>query len=160
MGHFFTQWAKLRMIVQMNEVGFIEIAVFRYKLPHYIFYHKFIFVSMIYRWSGGIFLQSRLSDLRMHKKGRQRQPLQLWYYRQHRTKPTWLLCTESANIFSVILHRNPLTYDSMPAEYLYNLTKNLSQHLQHKLCAVLPIHFLTNWGRTMCAPTNCMLAYT
>ncbi|WP_081349199.1 GNAT family N-acetyltransferase [Ruminococcus sp. YRD2003] len=26
----------------------------------------------------------------------------------------------------------------MPAEFLYNLTKNLSAHLQHKLCAVLP----------------------
>ena len=60
-------------------------------------------------------------------------------------------------IFSVILHRNPLTYEvspsgggvsnadrgadrqtSMPAEFLYNLTKNLSAHLQHKFCAVLP----------------------
>ena len=48
------------------------------------------------------------------------------------------LCTESADIFSIILHRNSLTYDSMPAEFLYNLTKNLSAHLQHKLCAVLP----------------------
>ena len=26
----------------------------------------------------------------------------------------------------------------MPAEFLYNLTKNLTAHLQHKLCAVLP----------------------
>ena len=26
----------------------------------------------------------------------------------------------------------------MPAEFLYNLTKNLSAHLQHKSCAVLP----------------------
>ena len=29
----------------------------------------------------------------------------------------------------------------MPAEFLYNLTKNLSAHLQHKLCAVLPKDF-------------------
>ena len=58
--------------------------------------------------------------------------------RQHRTKPAWRLCTESACIFSVILHRNSLTYDSMPAGFLYNLTKNLTAHLQHKLCAVLP----------------------
>jgi len=29
----------------------------------------------------------------------------------------------------------------MPAKYLYNLTKNLSAHIQHKLCAVLPIQF-------------------
>jgi hypothetical protein len=27
----------------------------------------------------------------------------------------------------------------MPAVFLYNLTKNLSAHLQHKLCAVLPL---------------------
>ena len=27
----------------------------------------------------------------------------------------------------------------MPAEFLYDLTKNLTAHLQHKLCAVLPI---------------------
>ena len=26
----------------------------------------------------------------------------------------------------------------MPAEFLYNLTKNLTAHLQHNLCAVLP----------------------
>jgi len=26
----------------------------------------------------------------------------------------------------------------MPAKFLYNLTKNLSAHLQHNLCAVLP----------------------
>ena len=42
-------------------------------------------------------------------------------------------------IFSAILHRNSLTYDSMPTEFLYKLTKNLSPHFQHKLCAVLPI---------------------
>ena len=41
-------------------------------------------------------------------------------------------------IFSAILHRNSLTYDSMPANFLYNLTKNLTTHLQHKLYAVLP----------------------
>ena len=27
---------------------------------------------------------------------------------------------------------------SMPAEFLYNLTKNLTVHLQYNLCAVLP----------------------
>ncbi len=27
----------------------------------------------------------------------------------------------------------------MPAKFLYNLTKNLSAHIQHKFCAVLPI---------------------
>ena len=47
-------------------------------------------------------------------------------------------CTESACIFSAILHINPLTYASMPAEFLHNLTKNLTAHLQHNLCTVLP----------------------
>jgi len=31
----------------------------------------------------------------------------------------------------------------MPAKFLYNLTKNLTAHLQHKLCAVLPLYFST-----------------
>ena len=48
------------------------------------------------------------------------------------------LCTSSACIFSVILHRNSLTYVSMPASFLYNLTKNLTAHLTHNLRAVLP----------------------
>ena len=32
----------------------------------------------------------------------------------------------------------PLGYASMPASILYNLTKNLTSHLTHNLCAVLP----------------------
>ena len=44
----------------------------------------------------------------------------------------------------LLLASNPLTYVSMPAEFLYNLTKNLTAHLQHNLCAVLPIEFLRN----------------
>jgi len=27
----------------------------------------------------------------------------------------------------------------MPAEFLYDLTKNLTAHLQHKLCVMLPL---------------------
>ncbi|MCM1269289.1 MAG: hypothetical protein NC247_01500, partial [Ruminococcus flavefaciens] len=42
-------------------------------------------------------------------------------------------------IFSVISHKNFLPYDSMPASFLCNLTKNLTAHLPHNLCAVLPI---------------------
>lgn len=49
--------------------------------------------------------------------------------RQHRTKPALRLCTSSACIFSVILHKNSLPYDSMPASFLCNLTKNLAAHL-------------------------------
>ena len=40
-------------------------------------------------------------------------------------------------IFSVILHRNPLTYDSMPAEFLYNLTKkSVGASSAQALCGV------------------------
>ena len=41
-------------------------------------------------------------------------------------------------IFSGILHTNSLTYVSMPAKYMHNLPKNLTAHLHHNLCAVLP----------------------
>ena len=54
--------------------------------------------------------------------------------RQHRTKHAWRLCTKSACTFSVILPKNSLP--SMPASF--NLTENLTAHLSHKLCAVLP----------------------
>ena len=33
---------------------------------------------------------------------------------------------------------------SMPAEFLYNLTKNLTAHLQYNLCAVLPLFCTEN----------------
>ena len=62
----------------------------------------------------------------------------LLYLRQHRTKTAWKLCTSSACRFPVILHKISLTYASMPASILYNLTKNLTSHLTHNLCAVLP----------------------
>ena len=62
-------------------------------------------------------------------------------FRQHRTKSVWRLCTQSACRFSVILPRNPLPYGSMPAEFLRNLPKNLTTHLTHKLCAVLPLGY-------------------
>ncbi|MBP3243409.1 MAG: hypothetical protein J6L99_06095, partial [Ruminococcus sp.] len=44
----------------------------------------------------------------------------------------------SACIFSGILHTNFLTYVSMPAKFMHNLPKNLTAHLHHNLCAVLP----------------------
>ena len=59
-------------------------------------------------------------------------------FRQHRTKPARRLCTQSACWFFVILPRNSLPYNSMPAEFLCNLPKNPASHLTHKLCAVLP----------------------
>ena len=41
------------------------------------------------------------------------------------------LDAHSACIFSAIRHKNSLTYDSMPAEFLCILTKNLTSHLRH-----------------------------
>jgi len=38
------------------------------------------------------------------------------------------LDAHSACIFPVIQHKNSLTYDSMPASFLYSLTKNLTAH--------------------------------
>ncbi|MBR3630915.1 MAG: hypothetical protein IKN55_10680 [Oscillospiraceae bacterium] len=58
--------------------------------------------------------------------------------RQHRTKPACRLGGTSACIFSVILHRNSLLGASPAASFLYNLTKDLTAHLHHQLCAVLP----------------------
>ena len=71
-------------------------------------------------------IQMQLSRIVLHNLG------------QYRTKSVWRLCTPSACKFSVILPRNPLPYGSMPAEFLGNLTKNLTTHLSHNLCAVLP----------------------
>jgi len=45
--------------------------------------------------------------------------------------------SESADIFFVILHRTPLAYDSMPAEFLYNLTKkSVGASSAQALCSV------------------------
>ena len=62
-----------------------------------------------------------------------------WLYQgRHRTKHAWRLCTVSADEFSVISHKNSLKYDSIPASFLCNLTKNLLTHLLHNLCVVSP----------------------
>ena len=53
--------------------------------------------------------------------------------RNHWLNPAWRLGTQSACIFSVILHRNPLKGVSLPAEFLHNLTKNLTAHLAHRI---------------------------
>ena len=46
-------------------------------------------------------------------------------------------------IFSVISHKFSLQYDSIAALNLCNLPKNLTAHLPHNLCAVLPILIIT-----------------
>ena len=59
----------------------------------------------------------------------------LW---QHRTKSVWRLCTPSACKFSVIFHKNAREYIKYSLRFLFHLTKNLTTHLPHNLCAVLP----------------------
>ncbi len=58
--------------------------------------------------------------------------------RQHRTISSYRFCRTSACRFSVISHKNFLTYASMPANFLCNLPKNLTAHLYDNDYAVLP----------------------
>ena len=58
--------------------------------------------------------------------------------RQYRTKSVWRLCTPSACKFSVIFHKNAREYIKYSLRFLFHLTKNLTTHLPHNLCAVLP----------------------
>ena len=62
----------------------------------------------------------------------------LKYLWQYRTKSVWRLCTPSACKFSVILHKNAREYIKYSLRFLFHLTKNLTTHLPHNLCAVLP----------------------
>ena len=58
--------------------------------------------------------------------------------RQYRTKSVWRLCTPSACKFPVIFHKNAREYIQYSLRFLFHLTKNLTTHLSHNLCAVLP----------------------
>lgn len=58
--------------------------------------------------------------------------------RQYRTKSVWRLCTPSACKFFVIFHKNAREYIKYSLRFLFHLTKNLTTHLSHNLCAVLP----------------------
>ena len=58
--------------------------------------------------------------------------------RQHRTKSVWRLCTPSCK-FPVIFHKNAREYIQYSLRFLLHLTKNLTTHLSHNLCAVLPL---------------------
>ncbi|MFR2097243.1 MAG: hypothetical protein ACLS4X_02860, partial [Ruminococcus callidus] len=58
---------------------------------------------------------------------------------QYRTKSVWRLCTPSACKFSVIFHKNAREYIKYSLRFLFHLTKNLTTHLPHNLCAVLPL---------------------
>ena len=57
---------------------------------------------------------------------------------QYRTKSVWRLCTPSACKFPVIFHKNAREYIKYSLRFLFHLTKNLTTHLSHNLCAVLP----------------------
>ncbi|MEE0506079.1 MAG: hypothetical protein UDL61_05790, partial [Ruminococcus callidus] len=48
------------------------------------------------------------------------------------------LCTPSACKFPVIFHKNAREYIKYSLRFLFHLTKNLTTHLSHNLCAVLP----------------------
>ena len=70
-----------------------------------------------------------------------RHTVSLWvleYIRQYRTKSVWRLCTPSACKFPVIFHKNAREYIKYSLRFLFHLTKNLTTHLSHNLCAVLP----------------------
>ena len=58
--------------------------------------------------------------------------------RQYCTKSVWRLCTPSACKFSIIFHKNAREYIKYSLRFLFHLTKNLTTHLSHNLCAVLP----------------------
>ena len=63
-----------------------------------------------------------------------------------------------ACIFSVILHKSSLKYDSIPASDLYNLTKNLLAQLDDNLCAVLPLLCLRSVnGLLECVHINALI---
>ena len=61
------------------------------------------------------------------------------FLRQYRTKSVWRLCTPSACKFPVIFHKNAREYSKYSLRFLFHLTKNLTTHLSHNLCAVLPL---------------------
>ena len=60
------------------------------------------------------------------------------HFRQYRTKSVWRLCTPSACKFPVIFHKNAREYIKYSLRFLFHLTKNLTTHLSHNLCVVLP----------------------
>ncbi|ERJ97176.1 hypothetical protein RUMCAL_00449 [Ruminococcus callidus ATCC 27760] len=73
-------------------------------------------------------------------------PVFLW---QHRTKSVWRLCTPSACKFSLIFHKNAREYIKYSLRFLFHLTKNLTTHLSHNLCAVLPCIYENNFIYSM-----------
>ncbi|WP_455254299.1 DUF6198 family protein [Ruminococcus sp.] len=78
---------------------------------------------------------------------------------QYRTKSVWRLCTPSACKFPVIFHKNAREYIKYSLRFLFHLTKNLTTHLSHNLCAVLP-WISTSGGSAFClhrCPCGCCI---
>ena len=73
---------------------------------------------------------------------------------QYRTKSVWRLCTPSACKFPVIFHKNAREYIKYSLRFLFHLTKNLTTHLSHNLCAVLPYVFSANFV-AYCVKNSC-----
>ena len=71
---------------------------------------------------------------------------------QYRTKSVCRLCTPSACKFSVIFHKNAREYIKYSLRFLFHLTKNLTTHLPHNLCAVLPLKIQSG----ACLPQSCL----
>ena len=76
------------------------------------------------------------------------------YLWQYRTKSVWRLCTPSACKFPVIFHKNAREYIKYSLRFLFHLTKNLTTHLSHNLCAVLPYVFSANFV-AYCVKNSC-----
>ena len=60
--------------------------------------------------------------------------------RQHRTISGWRLCRTATCSFSAISRKKLLTYDSMPASFLRNLTKNLL-----RICTTIIMRYCLNF---------------
>ncbi|MEE0507169.1 MAG: hypothetical protein UDL61_11425, partial [Ruminococcus callidus] len=58
-------------------------------------------------------------------------------------------CTPSACKFPVIFHKNAREYIQYSLRFLFHLTKNLTTHLSHNLCAVLTCHILSTCRKQM-----------
>ncbi|MCC2760430.1 hypothetical protein LK482_13635, partial [Ruminococcus callidus] len=89
--------------------------------------------------SGGFLISCRFFHKPVRREGlRQSVSLFSLHIRQYRTKSVWRLCTPSACKFLVIFHKNAREYIQYSLRFLFHLTKNLTTHLSHNLCAVLP----------------------
>jgi hypothetical protein len=66
-----------------------------------------------------------------------------WLRRKHKgntaQRPPDGFARHLPHIFSVIFHKNARAYTKYALRFLFHLTKNLTAHLTHNLCAVSPL---------------------